>query len=268
MTFLARIQTEFQDYVLADKSADSAIGNVIADGFGLPVADRLAIYHDAYRLRLAEALSEEFGKTHTYVGDDMFYDLGRSYIASHPSRYRNLRWYGDAFSAHVAEALSEHPVVAELAAFEWALGLAFDAEDAPVLGAAGLQSLSADDWEHIGFVMTPSLQLVDFHWNAPSIWLALEKEETPPDAVNGEAPTTWLVWRRELQPHFRSLSTYEAQALRGLLAGQSFADVCAQAADAAEQDITDQIAGWLQGWIAEDILSAIRHSESLLEANL
>jgi hypothetical protein len=260
MTFLARIQTEFQDYVLADKSADSVISLAIADGFGLPVADRLAIYHDAYRLRLAEALSEEFGKTHTYVGDDMFYDLTRSYIAKHPSRYRNLRWYGDAFTAHAAEALAQHPVVAELAAFEWALGLAFDAEDVPVLTVTGLQGLSEDDWEQVSFVLPPSLQLVDFHWNAPGIWLALDKEETPPDAVNSEVATTWLIWRRELQPHFRSLSTHEAQALRGLLAGQSFAEVCAEAADASEQDITDQIAGWLQTWLNEEILSAISHS--------
>jgi len=260
MTFLARIQTDFQDYVLADKSADATIATCIADGFGLPVTDRLAIYHDAYRLRLAEALSEEFDKTHTYVGDDMFHDLSRGYISRHPSRYRNLRWYGDAFSAYVAESLSEHPVVAELAAFEWALGLAFDAEDAPVLTAADLQGLSADDWEQVGFVLPPSLQLVDFYWNAPSIWLGLEKEETPPDAVNSATPTTWLIWRRELQPHFRSLSSHEARALRGLLAGQSFAEVCAEAADAAEQDITDQIASWLQTWLNEGILSAISHT--------
>jgi hypothetical protein len=257
---LQTIQTNFQDYVLGAHKEQPAIAAAINDNFGLPADERLAIYYDAYRIRLAEALSEAFDKTHVYVGDETFDDLCRGYIDQYPSRYRNLRWFGDAFPAFVAQALPDYPVVAELTGFEWALGLAFDAADAPILDAAALQQLDAGDWEQIGFKLSPSVQLLHLHWNAPAIWLALGKEESeepPPDAVASATACTWMVWRKDLQPHFRSLDAYEALALRGLAQGFSFSSVCAEAAESSEQDITPHIAGWLHTWLTESVLSDI-----------
>jgi hypothetical protein len=256
-TSLQTIQTNFQEYVLGASKEQSTIAAIVNDNFGLSADERLAIYYDAYRIRLAEALSEAFGKTHSYIGDEMFDDLCRAYIDKYPSRYRNLRWFGDAFPTFVAQTLPDYPVVAELAGFEWALGLAFDAADAPVLSGAGLQQLDADDWEQIGFTLSSSLQMMNLHWNAPGIWLALEREELPPDAVATEEACTWMVWRKDLQPHFRSLDAYEALALRGLAQGRRFSSVCAQAAELSEQDITPQIAGWLHTWLTESVLSDI-----------
>ena len=254
---LARIQGQFQQYVLAGDRDQPAIADLIDQSHGLAARDRLAIYYDAYRIRLKEALAEAFDKTYSYVGDELFADLCSGYIDTHPSHFRNLRWFGDRFSVFVAESLPEHPVVAELAALEWALGLAFDAADAPVLEMAALQQLDASAWEDIGFVLHPSVQLLPLHWNAPALWLALGKEEAPPEAVEADEPLTWLVWRKELQPHFRSLDRFEAGALRGLAAGRSFAEVCGEAAElAGSEDITGRIAGWLSAWICESMLTA------------
>jgi hypothetical protein len=258
--FLQTVQSNFQDYVLGASKEQPAIAALINNNFGLPADDRLAIYYDAYRIRLAEALSEAFGKTHAYVGDETFDALCRGYIDQYPSRYRNLRWFGDEFPAFVAQSLPEYPVVAELASFEWALGLAFDATDAPILSGDGLQQLGESDWERIGFTLSPSLQLLALHWNAPGIWLALEKEESPPDAVSSEEACTWVIWRKDLQAHFRSLDPYETLALRGLAQGHSFSSVCAQAAELSEHDITPQIAGWLHSWMTESVLSEINRA--------
>jgi hypothetical protein len=261
---LARIQGAFQDYVLAGDREQPAIANLINQRHGLAARERLAIYYDAYRIRLKEALAEAFGKTYGYVGDELFDDLCQSYVDAHPSTFRNLRWFGDQFATHVAATLPDYPVVAELAMFEWALGLAFDAADAPVLAMAELQQLDASAWESIGFALQPSLQLLPLHWNAPALWLALGKEEAPPDAAENPVPLTWLVWRKALQPHFRSLDRFEAGALAGLAAGHSFAEVCAEAAESAElagvaeEDITGRIAGWLHTWISEEMLTAYR----------
>jgi len=255
---LARIQDEFQQYVLAGDRACPAIAALIDQRHGLPARDRLAIYYDAYRIRLKDALAEAFDKTYAYIGDDLFADLCAGYIDAHPSHFRNLRWFGDQFPAFVAKALPEHPVVAELAAFEWALGLAFDAADAPVLSLADLQQLEPSAWENIGFTLQPSVQLLSLHWNVSAIWLALGQEENPPDAAAGEQACHWLVWRKELQPHFRSLDRFEAGALAGLQSGRSFAEVCAEAAELAasgSEDITGRIATWLHTWISESVLN-------------
>jgi len=259
---VAGLQGAFQDYVLGAQREYQAMATLIQDGYGLSVQGRLAIYYDAYRLRLAEALAEAFGHTHAYVGDDAFAELCSAYINEHPSTYRNLRWFGDAFPALVAQRLPEHPVVAELARFEWALGLAFDAADAPVLTAAQMQGLDAVDWDGIGFDFHPSLQLLELRWNATAIWQALEREDAPSEAT--EAARTWLVWRKELQPHFRSLDAFEAQALRGLVQRKTFAEVCTELTvspdrkdEAADANVA-RLAAWLSGWLAEGILTAIR----------
>jgi hypothetical protein len=257
---LSHIQNAFQDYVLAGDREQPAIANLVDQRHGLAARERLAIYYDAYRIRLKEALAEAFDKTYGYVGDELFAELCQGYIDAHPSAFRNLRWFGDQFPAFVAETLPDYPVVAELAAFEWTLGLAFDAQDAPLLSMAELQQLDAAAWEDVGFVLQPSLQLLPLSWNAPALWLALGKEESPPDAVQSPQPLIWLVWRKALQPHFRSLDRFEADALLGLSAGQGFAKVCSDAADqagAAGEDVTGRIAGWLHTWIHEGMLTAI-----------
>jgi len=254
---LHAIQADFQAYILGGNKQQPAIAGLIAGDFGLSAGDRLAIYYDAYRIRLAEALADSFKKTRIYVGDDSFAELCSGYIDNFPSHYRNLRWFGDAFAPFVARTLPDYPVVAELAAFEWALGLAFDAADAPALAAEDVQRLDVADWEQLGFVLSPSLQMMDLHWNVPGIWLALEKEKAPPDAAFTEQPCAWIIWRKELQAHFRSVDAYESLALRGLGQGRSFASVCAEAAAVSESDLTPQIAGWLQAWLTESMLSEV-----------
>ena len=254
---LQAIQNDFQEYVLGLGGDQPAIAADIATPHGLPAQRRLAIYHDAYRLRLHDALSEAYDKTHRYVGDDLFAELSNGYIAAQPSRYRNLRWYGDGFSEFVAQALPDYPAVAELAAFEWALGLAFDAADAHVLNAEDLRDLDDDAWQEIGFDLQPSVQFLSMQSNAAAIWLALEQEQTPPDATISTTATQWLVWRKNLQPHFRSLDPHEAQALQEIRRGECFSAVCENTAGNAQQEITVQIAGWLQNWLGDAVLASV-----------
>ena len=75
-----------------------------------------------------------------------------------------------------------------------------------------------------------------------------------------ESACTWLVWRKDLQPHFRSLDCYESLAMRGLAQGLSFSQVCADAAELSEDDITPKIAGWLHGWLSESVLSEVKRT--------
>jgi hypothetical protein len=255
---LHRLQADFQNYVLGVDTDRPEILCDIAAHYGLKAEDRLAIYYNAYRARLHDALSSAFDKTHAYVGDELFAELCEGYVRDHPSHFRNMRWYGDRFAEFVRQALPDYPVVAELAAFEWTLGLSFDAADAPVLAAKDLAAIDADEWERIGFHLQPSLQILPMHWNATEIWLALDRDEAPPDAVRADEPGHWLVWRKDLQPHFRSLSDLETRALRGLQQGLSFAEVCSVAASGANQDdVSVQIASWLQTWVNEAVLASV-----------
>ncbi|MFZ6656952.1 DNA-binding domain-containing protein [Undibacterium sp. TJN19] len=253
MTSLNLLQSDFQDFITGKRAATGML-NHIADSAGISRDERLDIYFQAYRLRLRDALSEAFTKTHIYLGDALFYEACAAYIAAHPSFYRNLRWYGDQFPAFLCEHFSQHPQVAELARFEWALGRAFDAPDHAMLALQDIASIS--DWETVGFALSSSLQFLELQWNSVAIWLALSEEASPPEPEFTIEPVPWIVWRKQLQSHFRSLTTMEARVLLQLQSGDRFADVCELAAEENPGLETD-IGGWLQTWVRDELLSGI-----------
>lgn len=244
------LQSDFQQFILGQRDALS-MHTHLAETPGLGRDARLDIYYQAYRLRLRDALSEAYSKTHAYLGDELFYLACAQYIEAHPSHYRNLRWFGDAFAEQLRTQFAEHPQVAELAQFEWALGLAFDAPDHAILTLPDLAIVS--DWETVGLRTSSSLQFIPMQWNSVAIWLALNDDSTPPAPVCTEQATTWIVWRKQLQAHFRSLGTEEALALQQLGTGMRFADVCEQAAD-NNPEIASEIGGWLQTWMVDEML--------------
>ncbi|MDE2429726.1 MAG: putative DNA-binding domain-containing protein [Burkholderiales bacterium] len=250
---LVHVQQVFQAYVSGSGDTADALP-LIAETPGLTCASRLDIYYQAYRLRLRDALSDAFDKTHRYLGDQMFYAACAEYIAKTPSHTRNLRWYGNHFPEFLSQYFSDYPFVAELAQFEWVLSLAFDAEDQPVLDLSGIAGLNAEDWETAGFQFQASLRFIELRWNVVPIWLALGEDQTPPEPI--EAPLVWLVWRKQLQAHFRSLDEPEYQALQNLIDGHRFSEVCANALNQSPE-AADKIGAWLQTWLAEEMLSAV-----------
>jgi len=66
---------------------------------------------------------------------------------------------------------------------------------------------------------------------------------------------TWLIWRKDLAPHFRSLSELEAWALRAAHAGSSFPALCAALCEwVAPQEAAGVAAGWLRTWIDDELI--------------
>ena len=246
---LQQLQGDFQDYILADE-AHGAIHAAVREQYGLKADARLAIYHRAYRSRLKQALCESFEKTWTFVGDDMFAELADSYIAAHPSRHANLRWFGGGFAAHAAAYFGEYPFIAELASLEWALGLAFDAEDAMSLDAAHMGAIPLEAWGDLQLRLHPSAHVLEMRWNAVALWQAVAKDAELPEIEEAAAITHWLVWRQGEQPHFRSLPALEAEALQGIAGGATFGEVC----KAAGEESMLALAGYLQYWLAHGVL--------------
>lgn len=259
MSALARLQSDFQSYVLGtDADLVPAIVSAVREQNGFAASERLAIYHNAYRSRLRQALAECYDKTWSYIGDAMFAELATAYIDAHPSRHPNLRWFGDRFAAFAAQRHPDYPFIAELATLEWSLGLAFDAADTAPLTMAGLAQVAPDRWDALRFALHPSARLFDVEWNTVAMWQAFAADTAPPDPQALEQPVCWLVWRLADQPHFRSLSALEAVALRRIAAGDDFGAVCATCASAgAGEDATAQMAGFLQTWLSQGVLAAI-----------
>lgn len=254
MSTLQTLQADFQDYVLGQAGAQPAIAAQVEAQYGLDADARLAIYFKAYRIRLREALCEAYDKTWTLIGDAMFMELADGYVAAHASVFRNLRWFGDGFAAWCVQELPDYPFVAELAALEWALGLAFDAPDAAPATAASMAGLAPEEWGALRFYLHPSLHVLDEQWNTAALWQALHDGAEPPEADTLAAPRPTLVWRKGLRPHFRALDAHEAAALERIAAGDSFGAVC-EAAVARDAEAMPRMAGYLQNWLASGLLT-------------
>jgi len=257
MSALRRLQEDFQQYILQTHQAMHA---QIVQTEAVDTQTRLGIYAKAYRLRLLEALGTEYPALKILVGDDEFERAGLAYIDAHPSPYYNLRWYGGEFAAFLQTLTPycDYPVTSELAAFEWALGLAFDAPDDPTVSIESVAAVAPAAWPGMRFIPHGSLQRLDMLWNAPAIWRAVENEQAPEAPIASDYPIAWALWRRELKTYFRSLSVDEAWALDAARKGATFAEICGGLCEWVDAvHVASHAAGLLKTWVNDGLITAI-----------
>jgi hypothetical protein len=255
---LAATQHDFQQYLF---DAASDIAPQIRSGGRIPVEKRLGIYHNAYRVRLVDTLRDTYEKTWAYLGDTLFDACALAYVEAHPPAHRSLRDYGATLPKALAERFPGDPDIAELARMDGLLRQVFDGPDAVALPLEALASLSADDWETLGFAFVPTLALSPLRFNTPAIWSALDRGETPPAAAPLPAPAALCVWRRGWQPHFRSVDETEWAALERLREGARFADVCQTLHD-TRVDASTLIARYLRSWLTEGLVAGITNADA------
>lgn len=258
---LFSMQLQFQQHLLG--AADAA---PLIDGDEARQQLGLGIYANAYRQRLLETLIDSYEKTQAVMGDDAFESAALSYIAAHPPTTRSLRWYGDRFDAHLAAPPHEgdgSAALAELARLDWALRGAFDGPDSEVLDAGVFAELPPEAWATLRIVPVPTTRLLVFQHNTVAVWQALDDDETPPALQASDVAVDWLIWRKGVQPHFRSLHGAEAALLRSMLDGSSFAQACAVAEasvavhQGAEGDMSMLIGGFMRQWFDDQLLARL-----------
>ena len=257
MNRLRALQQDFQRYVLAQ---DGRMHNQVTTTAQVGAEERLGIYANAYRLRLLEALATDFPGLHTLVGDEEFDRLGRAYIDAHPSQHFSLRWYGHEVAAFLRAALpyADHPVLAEMAEFEWAMSLAFDAQDSALVTVEDMLALPPEAWASLGLLSHAAVRRVNLHWNVPVFWKSVQAEQDPAPPEQAEFPLGWVLWRQALNTYFRSLTVDEAWALDALLAGTRFPDLCQGLCEWIDEDHAPaHAAGMLKRWVQDGMVSKI-----------
>jgi hypothetical protein len=252
MTRLARTESLFQACVLG---TGMEIAEEICGPDGNFRASRLAIYRDAYRLRLIEVLASDYPALKSHSGEE-FDAIAAGYVAAHPSTFRNVRWFGGALADFLRTdpRYRDRPELADLACFEWTLGLAFDAPDQPAVTFDDVAALSPEQWPELRFDAHPSLHVVSLRASAVAAWKAFSAGAPP--AESDRKRIDWAVWRKDLAPYFRSLGPDEAWALQALRGGRNFGELCAGLCDwtdaaSAAPRAAQLLRAWVDdGWIA------------------
>lgn len=247
MAGLADTQRLFQDRLL---NGSDELRPQLTDG-----GQFLKVYDHAYEARLVEVMEEDYPAVHTLLGDDAFAEAAAGYVRAYPSKARSIRWLGASFAPWLRDTdpWRELLVAADMAAFEWALGLAFDAPDAVPLGIDELGKVPPEAWPALTFDAHPSLHTFELGFDVAPFQRAVAEERDPDAAPAGfETTETWAAWRAPdtLRVRYRALAPDEAIGLASLQRGESFAALCEVLAEHGEPDsAAARAAGFLGNWI-------------------
>lgn len=255
MMDLAALQARFQQAVV---DGDDDILSELVDS---PKEDRnvlLGVYRHAYTARLIDFLKTDYPKLYALLGDEQFDELANGYIAAHPSRTPNARWFGDYFPAYLGgqESYDHHMFLSELAALDRALNDVFDAPDLTALSLADLATISPEDWAGLSFVADTAVRRLDFNSNAAEFWQALHNETDLPDIRALDPASPIIVSRGDGMASYRPMAADEAMMWDEAANGVTFSVLCEMLAmHGGEDDAATRAAGYLQNWIAAGLLT-------------
>ncbi len=248
------MQESMARYLLA---GDPRMERFLAPRPGLAGQRRLAIYANAYRARLTEALREGHGHTASYLGTDAFELAAEGYIADHPSVHSNLRWFGARFPEWLARRHPARAELGELARLDAALRRAFDGENAAALTPACLRAMEPREIETLRLRFVPTFERLVLDHNTLAIWHALDRNEAVPTVQRLDAPVEIAVWRVDWRPHFRSVGAVESAAISSLGQGIRLQALCEALQERyPEEDSAAEAGALLRRWLDESMLRA------------
>lgn len=265
MADLRTLQLRFAAHL--NTADDEAILSSIVGDEKASATERMGFYHDAYRLRLIEVMQSDYPGLYRWLGDEQFASLVRAYLKVCPSRYRSIRWFGVNLPAFIQTHLSHHADadrLYEMALFEKQQNDVFDEADIEPMSVETLASVAPEDWGGLHFSFVPACRLVSLHYQVPQLWRALQ------DASEGESgaeqlsfgdagdAVAWLVWRKQLNPHWRALAGDEVAALSMMMAGENFAMVCEALAEVLpEEDVPERAVMILRALIDDGVIAGL-----------
>lgn len=259
MSALRTLQQSFAHHVY---QRDQGMRSQVLGNQRASADERLAVYADAYRMRLLEVLGNDYPALKCTLGEHEFERMARACIEANPSTHCNVRWYSAALARHLSTHGDGRAWLAELAAYELAMTDAFDAADEPVLGIAQLRAIPPAQWPHMQFTFQASVRMLPCQWNVSALRRAVDAGETPPAPCLLPKPRSWVVWRRDLAVQYRGLDDAEAWALATLLKRAQFAQLCNGLTRwHSDEDAAIAAATLLQGWVGAAMLTRVDIAE-------
>lgn len=251
---LQELQNTFQRYLTTSKH-DKTLLALISSGAKSNGAERLNIYHHAYRARVREALASQFPNLAKLLGYEVFNKCVDEFISRYPSTHRNMRWLGDKLSTFLQEYAPENLLWSDMANFEWHLGLAFDSLDIPSLTIQDLSAFTPEQWADLSFAWHPSVSLGKSQTNVIPMWTFLEEENANANLEVILKPTNYIVWRKGLVSQFKSLTPLETDAIAYMMQNHTFGELCDHLTMYMDEEaVTSYAAGFLSEWIQQDML--------------
>lgn len=251
---LVDTQRRLADHVLDRQGAEAPA--LVRSTPAFDSAQRLRVYHHAYRARLSEVLADSFARTCLYMGSDLFGAHAATFAVAHPPLTRSLNRYGAEFPACLARLYPDNPELHELAQLDWDLRTCFDGPDVPALDREQVQHEPGHPWLAREAPLHPSLTLRETTTNVVQLWNAIDADQAVPPVERLETPIPLMVWRKGLRSHFQTLEPAQADFMALLLSGQSIQQACDNMAGSEVLSDPARLGAWLQDWLSNGVLRA------------
>ncbi|ACB74023.1 DNA-binding domain-containing protein [Opitutus terrae] len=239
-------------------------GEFIKPNDRLTSLERLQIYHRMYWYRLLDCFEDDNPGLCALLGRRRFHRLARAYLAECPSRSFTLRNLCSRLAAFIrAEPGWTAPRTAaavDMARFEWAQTVAFDAESLPVLNASALAAVSA---ARLRLGLQPYLALLALQHPVDDYVIRVKQREAWRNAASHaqmtgvrktpaatlprlrREPVLVAVHRVNHQLYYKRLEPAAFRILTALRDGQPLARAVAEAGSGTT---AEQIRGWFALW--------------------
>jgi hypothetical protein len=244
------------------RALQSAMQRTIMTGFDAVAASDSApgvsIYSTAYRLRLRDALAQNYPMLQTHLGTKSFTTVADAYLDAHPSTHVSVRVFGERLPEWLSTQRAQEPWLGELAEFEWALAAAFDAVDEPSLEIATFARIEPSEWARLTFRFARCVARLTLRTHAVKLYARAKREESLIEATELELPSDWLIWRQGLTSQYRSMTQLESCALDALRAGQTFGEACELMFELGEStSVPMHAAAFLKRWVTDGLICAV-----------
>jgi len=179
--------------------------------------ERWDIYRNAYRVRLTEALGEDYPAVARILGPAAFTSLAARYLAAHPPSSHDISRAGDRLPEFLlTDPLRDQlPFLPDLARFEAALAAAVVAADFAPPGRAEL-ARRIEAIVETPLALAPGAAYLDSQWPLADLWACRDLADEEISLEIEGRPSRLAVFRDGLAVRWRAVSEDEAALLAAL----------------------------------------------------
>jgi hypothetical protein len=227
MSDLQAMQTTMASAILAGDM--SSIANQFHAG-SASAAQRLNIYRNNTMISLTESLKTVFPVTLKLSDARFFAYAAHEFITRHPPREARLSEYGAGLPGFLAgfEACKDFPIIAEMAALEWAISDSLNADLLPPIQLAfAAEPLGSGD--RVCLSLQPNLRFVVSRWPLLGVWLDHQQEHVVIRGPLKPATSRVAVMTRDDDIQCLELDPARFAFWRSIARGTSLADAAIKA---------------------------------------
>lgn len=244
MSNLLKLQ---QDFLFSLIDGNNSIHSSISSKNEVEASARIAIYSNAYYVRLYNALVDNFPLLFKILSEIEFQDIADLYIKNYPSQTYNLQDYGDKL--HLLLSESSFPLYfKELALFDKALLNASMANDEVIINLSNFTDVATNNGDDFDLKLVSNASILSFEYNIPELY-----SDDSYKIKLLEQKSYLIVWRKGLSCEYRTIPYLEFEALQYLNLWINFESLWHYF---ESHNYTDNLRmGMLQQWLYDEILS-------------